>query len=44
MAWRPRLCRIWRADGLDSNTSALESVQYCGPINPGDLRTLGQRL
>lgn len=33
MAWRPRLWKVWRADGLDSNTSALESVQSCGPVN-----------
>lgn len=36
MAWRPRLWTVWRADGLDSNTSALESVQYRGPVNTGE--------
>lgn len=36
MAWWPRLWKVWRPDGLDSNTSALESVQSCGPVNTGD--------
>ncbi len=36
MAWHPRLCSVWRADGLDSNTSVLKSVQSCGPVNTGE--------
>lgn len=44
MAWRPRLWTVWRADGLDSNTSVPKSVKSCGSVNTGEQEHNGKRL